>query len=161
YDWVLDLDIRGFFDSIDHELLMRAVRRHTTCQWVLLYVLRWLQAPAKLADGTLVERTRGTPQGGVISPLLANLFLHYAFDKWMEREYRNVRFERYADDIICHCSSRRQAEYLKDAISQRFATCHLELHPEKTKIVYCKMERRGEVHETVRFDFLGYTFRPR
>jgi group II intron reverse transcriptase/maturase len=161
HDWVLDLDIKGFFDSIDHELLMRAVRRHTSCQWVHLYILRWLRAPAALKDGTLEERTKGTPQGGVISPLLANLYLHYAFDHWMEREFRGIPFERYADDIICHCRSESQAAYLRDAIKRRFANCHLELHPQKTKVVYCKKEKRDQVYATVCFDFLGYAFRPR
>jgi RNA-directed DNA polymerase len=140
---------------------MRAVRRHATCPWVLLYILRWLRAPAKLADGSLIERTAGTPQGGVVSPLLANLFLHYAFDLWMSREFPDVPFERYADDVICHCRSEAQAKHLKDAIERRFATCHLELHPQKTKIVYCKAGNRQGTYPVVQFDFLGYSFQPR
>ena len=112
-DWVLDLDIKGFFDNLDHALLMRAVRKHTDCRWIILYIARWLKAPAQLPDGTLVAREQGTPQGGVISPLLANLFLHYAFDVWMQRHYPIIPFERYADDIIVHCKSERQALWLK------------------------------------------------
>ena len=142
YDWVLDLDIKAFFETLEHKLLMRAVRRHTTCPWVLLYIQRWLQAPTKLADNSLIERTSGTPQGGVVSPILANLYLHYAFDLWMGREFPTIPFERYADDVICHCSSEAQATQLKDAIQQRFATCSLTLHPQKTKIAYCKDDRR-------------------
>jgi group II intron reverse transcriptase/maturase len=161
YNWVLDLDVRAYFESIDHELLMRAVRRHTTCPWVLLYIQRWLRAPAKLADGSLVARTTGTPQGGVVSPVLANLFLHYAFDVWMLRNFPDIPFERYADDVICHCRSEAQAKYLHGEIERRFATCHLELHPQKTKIVYCKAENRPGTHPVVQFDFLGYSFRPR
>jgi RNA-directed DNA polymerase len=161
YDWVLDLDIRGFFDNIDHDLMMRAVRKHTDCRWVLLYIERWLQAPAQLEDGTLVERDQGTPQGGVISPLLANLFLHYAFDEWMKRNYGSVPFERYADDIIVHCRSEKQARFMKAMIERRLLDCKLELHPEKTKIVYCKDDNRRGNHPNQKFDFLGYTFRPR
>jgi group II intron reverse transcriptase/maturase len=136
YDWVLDLDIKGFFDSIDHCLLMRAVRKHTDCKWVLLYIERWLKAPVQLADGGLIHRGKGTPQGGVISPLLANLFLHYAFDKWIQRHYPRIPFERYADDGICHCRSKAEAEGLRVAIERRFAECGLELNLQKTKIVY-------------------------
>jgi len=161
YDWVLDLDIKGFFEAIDHELLMRAVRKHTTCSWVLLYISRWLRVPAQLTDGSHIERTQGTPQGGVISPLLANLYLHYCFDLWMKREFRAIPFERYADDVICHCGSEAQAIQLKRAIDERFSACHLELHPQKTKIVYCKDDRRKEEFPIVQFSFLGYAFRPR
>jgi len=142
YDWVLDLDIKGFFDNIDHDLLMRALRKHTDCRWILLYVKRWLEAPVQLPDGSLQERDKGTPQGSVISPLLANLFLHYAFDLWMQRRCPSVPFERYADDVICHCKSRSQAEGLLDAISKRMTECKLELNHTKTKIVYCKDNRR-------------------
>lgn len=160
-DWVLDLDIKGFFDNIDHELLMRAVRRHTDCKWVLLYIERWLKAPVSMPDGVLLKREKGTPQGAVISPLLANIFLHYAFDRWMQENYPGIRFERYADDVICHCTSERQVRELKQALEARFAACKLELHPQKTKIAYCKdAKRRGDYPEW-RFDFLGYTFRPR
>jgi RNA-directed DNA polymerase len=161
YDWVLDLDIKSFFETLDHELLMRAVRRHTTCPWVLLYIQRWLKAPTKLADGSLIERTAGTPQGGVVSPILANLYLHYAFDLWMGREFPNIPFERYADDVICHCGNEAQAVRLKDSIERRFATCYLTLHPQKTKIAYCKDDNRHGTYPLMQFDFLGYTFRPR
>ena len=161
YDWVLDLDVRGFFDNIDWELLMKAVRKHAQEPWVILYIERWLKAPAQEADGTLVERTRGTPQGGVISPLLANLFLHYAFDQWMARQYPQLPFERYADDAIVHCRTRGEAEEVWKAVAERFEQCRLELHPEKTKIVYCKDENRRGTDPNRKFDFLGYTFRPR
>ncbi len=161
YDWVLDLDLKGFFDSIDHGLLMRAVRKHTDCKWVLLYIERWLKAPVQSGDGSLIHRDKGTPQGGVISPLLANLFLHYAFDTWMQRQYPQILFERYADDGICHCRSKTEAEGLQVAIERRFAECRLELNLQKTKIVYCKdSNRRGDYPEQ-KFDFLGYAFRPR
>lgn len=160
-DWVLDLDIKAFFDSIDHELLLTALRKHTNCRWVLLYVARWLRAPAQQEDGSLVPRTAGTPQGGVVSPLLANLFLHYAFDKWMDREHPCIPFERYADDIICHCRTQAEARALREALEKRFAACRLALHPGKTKIVYCKDTNRGGDYPVVAFDFLGYTFRPR
>ena len=161
YNWVLDLDIKGFFDNIDHELLMRAVRKHTTCRWVVLYIERWLTALVRLADGQMLQRDKGVPQGGVISPLLANLFLHYAFDEWMEREFPIVPFERYADDVICHCVSEKQAKYLLGRIKRRLAECRLELHPEKTKIVYCKDANRPGSYPNEKFDFLGFTFRPR
>jgi RNA-directed DNA polymerase len=161
YDWVVDLDLRGYFDSIDHTLLMKAVRHHTQESWVLLYIERWLKAPVQLPDGTVQKRTKGTPQGGVISPLLANLFLHYAFDMWMQRNYPHIPFERYADDGICHCRTRGQAEHLLAALRKRFAECGLELHPEKTRIVYCKDDDRKGAHPVTSFDFLGYTFRPR
>jgi RNA-directed DNA polymerase len=161
YDWVVDLDIKGFFDNIDTELLMRAVRHHTQEKWVLLYIERWLRAPVQMCNGTLQERARGTPQGGVVSPLLANLFLHYAFDAWMRRHYAHIPFERYADDGLCHCCSREQAEHLKAALERRFAECGLELHPKKTRIVYCKDDDRRQAYPDTAFDFLGYTFRPR
>jgi len=161
YDWVLDLDIKGFFDNIDHDLLMRAVRKHTDCRWILLYVKRWLEAPVQLPDGSLQKRDKGTPQGSVISPLLANLFLHYAFDLWMQRRCPSVPFERYADDVICHCKSKSQAEWLLDAISKRLAECKLELNHTKTKIVYCKDNRRKGEYPSVKFDFLGYSYQPR
>jgi len=160
-DWVLDLDIKAFFDTIDHSLLMRAVRQHTTNRWEVLYIERWLTAPVQMPDGTIVERTRGTPQGGVISPLLANLFLHYAFDLWMTRQFPDIQFERYADDVICHCASEEQATTLQAALAERFAECGLTLHPEKTKIVYCKDSERTGDYPHQKFDFLGYTFRPR
>jgi RNA-directed DNA polymerase len=161
YNWVVDLDIKGFFDNIDHELLMRAVRKHTDSKWLLLYIERWLKAPLQVADGTFVSREKGSPQGSVISPLLANLFLHYAFDEWMRRNHENIPFERYADDIVVHCSSERQAKWIKKAIEERLKQCRLELHPEKTKIVYCKDTVRKGNYPNEKFDFLGYTFRPR
>jgi RNA-directed DNA polymerase len=160
-DWVLDLDIKGFFDNLDHELMMRAVRTHTEESWVLLYIERWLNAPIALQDGTQQVPEKGTPQGGVASPLLANLFLHYAFDKWMEREYPGIPFERYADDAVCHCESQAQAVALKHALEARMNEVGLELHPEKTRIVYCQDDDRREDYPHIAFDFLGYTFRPR
>jgi len=160
-DWVLDLDIKGFFDNLDHALLIRAVRKHTECRWIILYIERWLKAPAQLSDGTLMAREQGTPQGGVISPLLANLFLHYAFDVWMHRNYPTIPFERYADDIIVHSKSERQALWLKTIVARRLAQCKLELHPEKTKIAYCKDSDRTGSYPNVSFDFLGFGFRPR
>ncbi len=160
-NWVIDLDIKGFFDNLDHDLVMRAVRHHTTLPWIILYVERWLKAPAQMPEGTLVERIKGTPQGGVISPLLANLFMHYAFDAWMTRTYPSVQFARYADDVIVNAGSREQAEELLAAIRERLRECHLELHPEKTKLVYCKDDDRPEDHDHTTFDFLGYTFQPR
>jgi len=153
--------VRAFFDSIDWELLLKAVRRHTDCPWVLLYVERWLKAPVQMEDGGVVQRTAGTPQGGVVSPLLANLFLHYAFDMWMTRNYPRVPFERYADDAICHCRSVEEARALWSALADRLAVCKLVLHPAKTKIVYCKdVNRRGDF-PIISFDFLGFQFRVR
>jgi RNA-directed DNA polymerase len=161
YDWVIDLDLKSFFDTIDHDLVMRVVSRHTDQRWVLLYVQRWLIAPLQKEDGTRVQRDRGTPQGSAISPLLANLFLHYAFDTWLAREHPYVAFERFADDSVVHCKSRAQAQYVLNAISHRMAQVGLELHPDKTRIVYCKDADRKGSHEHERFTFLGYTFRPR
>jgi group II intron reverse transcriptase/maturase len=161
HPWVLDLDIKAFFDSIETDLLMRAVRTHTSCGWVLLYIERWLKAPVQMPDGSVVVRERGTPQGGVVSPLLANLFLHYAFDVWMRRHHPDIPFERYADDAICHCDSEEQATALRQSLERRFAECGLTLHPEKTKIVYCRDDDRRQDYPSHKFDFLGYTFRPR
>lgn len=161
YDWVIDLDIKAFFDSLDWDLVERAVAHHTELPWVRLYIARWLRAPVQRPDGTVEQRTKGTPQGGVVSPLLANLFLHYAFDLWMQRNYPSLPFERYADDAIVHCGSERQAKEVLSAIRDRFQECGLELHPTKTKIVYCQdSDRRGK-YEHIAFDFLGYTFQPR
>jgi len=160
-DWVIDLDIKAFFDSMPHDLVERAVAHHTDLSWVRMYIARWLRAPVQRPDGTLEERTKGTPQGGVISPLLANLFLHYAFDLWMQRSFPRIRFERYADDAIVHCRSERQACEVLEAIRGRFAQCGLELHPTKTRIVYCKDDDRPGKFEHIKFDFLGYTFQPR
>jgi len=161
YDWVLDIDIRGFFDNIPHDLMMKAVRKHAKEKWVELYIERWLKAPAQDEDGNISNREKGTPQGGVISPLLANLFLHYAFDRWMEEHHPEAPFERYADDIIVHGRSLEQMQKLKERIAQRLAECGLELHPEKTKIVYCKDGKRRRSHEHEKFTFLSYEFRPR
>ena len=161
YDWVIEFDIKGLFDNIDHALLMRAVRKHCRIPWVLLYIERWLTAPMKMADGTRVERARGTPQGGVVSPLLANLFLHYAFDRWMSEYLGSVRFCRYADDGVIHCKSQAQAEYVLRRVAERFRACGLELHPGKTRIVYCRDINRPAAYPVVQFTFLGYTFRPR
>ena len=161
YDWVVEFDIRGLFDNIDHELLMRAVRKHCKVPWVLLYVERWLKAPMLSADGDLVARIRGTPQGGVVSPCLANLFLHYAFDAWMGREMPKVPFCRYADDGLLHCRTQKQAEFVLKRITERFKECGLEIHPDKTKIVYCKDVNRQDEFKQVSFDFLGFSFRPR
>jgi group II intron reverse transcriptase/maturase len=160
HSWVIDLDIKGFFDNLDHGLVMKAVQMHTEEKWVLMYIERWLKAPIKHVDGTLEYPTKGSPQGGVISPLLANLYLHYTFDQWMDINCKGIGFERYADDIIVHCTSKRQAEFLLNKIRERFLECRLELHPEKTKIVYCKNSNRKENHEHVSFDFLGLTFKP-
>jgi RNA-directed DNA polymerase len=161
YDWVVDVDIKGFFDNIDHSLMMHAVRRHTDCKWVLLYIERWLKAPVQTEDGTVIARDRGTPQGGVISPLLANIFLHHVFDQWMSREFPDNPFERYADDIVIHCSSLAEATRVKGEVEARLRRCKLEAHPDKTRIVYCRDDNRREDHEAIEFNFLGYTFRPR
>jgi RNA-directed DNA polymerase len=160
-DWVIDLDIRAFFDSIPHSLMLKAVSRHTDLRWVILCIERWLVAPLQREDGTLVQRDRGTPQGSAISPILANLFLHYAFDTWLTKEFPFVSFERYADDAVVHCKTKAQAQYVLRAIAERMAQVGLELHPDKTRIVYCKDDHRPLSHEHERFDFLGYTFRPR
>lgn len=160
-DWVIDLDIRAFFDSVDHDLLLKAVAHHTDERWVLLYIERWLKAPMQMPDGTLVARQKGTPQGSPISPVLANLFMHYAFDLWMVRNHQDCPFERYADDVIVHCDTEEQAQELLAAIAVRLGTVGLELHPGKTKVVFCTdANRPGEAQHTS-FDFLGYTFRGR
>lgn len=161
YDWVLEFDIKGLFDNIDHKLLMKAVRKHTDNPWVILYIKRWLTAPFQMPDGTVKERTKGTPQGGVISPVLANLFLHYAFDRWMDRNHPDKPFARYADDGVTHCRSKRQAEELHISLRERLLACGLELHSAKTRIIYCKDDDRKGNYPVTRFDFLGYTFRPR
>ncbi len=161
YNYVIDLDIRGFFDNLEHSLIMRAVKKHTNQEWILLYIERWLKAPVQAEDGTVISREIGTPQGSVISPLLANIFMHYAFDKWMQENLPFAPFERYADDAVVHCKSEKQAKEVLQAISKRLEKCKLELHPEKTKIVYCKDEQRKGSYINERFDFLGFTFRPR
>jgi RNA-directed DNA polymerase len=160
-DWVIDLDVQKFFDSVRHDLIVTAVQAHTDLPWVVLYVKRWLTAPLQLPDGTLQQRERGTPQGSAVSPVLANLFMHYAFDAWLAREYPTVQFERYADDVVVHCVSHNQAVRLVAAIADRMADVGLRLHPDKTKIVYCKDRLRKLTHEHTSFTFLGYTFRAR
>ena len=160
-DWVIDLDIKGFFDNIDHNKLMLAVEKHVPENWARLYIKRWLEAPVfTVSSETIYKQGKGTPQGGVISPLLANLFLHYAFDKWIEKQGK-VPFTRYADDVIVHCKSKAHAEWLLKAIHQRMESVGLELHPKKTKIVYCRDHRRKGKYPNVKFDFLGYSFQPR
>src|ERR1700726_2780854 len=161
YDWVLEFDIKGLFDNIDHELLLRAVRKHVTCKWALLYIERWLTAPMVQEDGTKIERSQGTPQGGVVSPILSNLFLHYAFDLWVTRTHPGLPWCRYADDGLVHCRSELEAETLKVELQARLAECGLEMHPTKTQIVYCKDGKRQGRYPNVTFDFLGYQFRPR
>ncbi len=161
YFWVIDIDFQSFFDSLDHELVLKAVAAHTDERWILLYVERWLKASVQREDGTVVARDRGTPQGSVISPVLANIFLHYAFDMWMAREFPAIPFERYADDVVAHCKSESQAQFVLDRIKKRMRSLNVELNLDKTKIVYCKDSHRFGSHEHERFDFLGYTFRPR
>jgi group II intron reverse transcriptase/maturase len=159
--WVVDLDVKAFFDSVPWDLMLKAVERHTDSKWVMLYVERWLKAPMLMPDGTLKARTKGTPQGGPVSPLLANLFLHYGFDMWMSREFPAVTFERFADDAVIHCVTERQARQVREAIGGRLADIGLELHPGKTKLVYCKDSRRRQEFDQVTFTFCGYEFRPR
>lgn len=160
-DWVVEYDIKGLFDNISHELLMKAVKKHTDNKWVILYIERWLTAPLQLPDGRLQERTRGVPQGGVISPVLSNLFLHYVFDVWMKRNYRTHLWSRYADDAVIHCKTEQQAQQILTELEHRYKECGLELHPDKTKIIYCKDSRRKRNYPNTKFDFLGYTFRCR
>jgi group II intron reverse transcriptase/maturase len=159
YDYVLELDIKGLFDNIDHSLLMKAVEKHVDEKWIKLYVKRWLVAPFETKTGDVIERKAGTPQGGVISPVLANLFSHYAFDVWMQRNHPNYPFERYADDAIVHCRTLQEAEQIKRALETRMSEVKLELHPEKTKIAYCKDKDRKGDYPITEFDFLGYTFK--
>lgn len=161
YNWILDLDIEKFFDTLDRGLLMKALKKHTDCKWILLYVERWLQAPIQTSKGEIINRERGTAQGSVISPLLSNLYLHYAFDDWMKRNFPTIPFERYADDAIAHCKTEKEVMILLEAIKSRFAECGLKLNETKTRIVYCKDDDRKEAHPNDSFNFLGYTFRPR
>jgi RNA-directed DNA polymerase len=160
-DWVLDLDVQKFFDSVDHDLMVKAVEANTDQKWVVLYVKRWLKAPIQMADGRLDERDRGTPQGSAVSPVLANLFMHYAFDSWLEREFPTVEFERFADDAVVHCVTERQAREVWAALAERMESVGLRLHPDKTKLVYCKDRKRRLDHEHTSFTFLGFTFRAR
>lgn len=161
YDWVLEFDIKGLFDNIDHEFLMKAVKKHTNNPWVILYIERWLKAPIQRQDGILIERTCGVPQGGVISPILSNVFLHYAFDVWMSRHHPTVPWCRYADDGAIHCKTETEAYHIRDRLEQRLSECKLELHPEKTRIIYCKDQNRKEKYPNTKFTFLGYEFRRR
>ena len=160
-DWVLEFDIKGLFDNIDHELMLKAVRQHVSEPWILLYLERWLKAPLQNADGSLTQRTKGTPQGGIVSPVLSNLFLHYVFDSWMTRKLPKSPWCRYADDGLVHCKTKQEAENILSLLRARFIACGLELHPTKTKIVYCKDQNRKGNHEENKFDFLGFTFRRR
>jgi RNA-directed DNA polymerase len=161
--WVIDLDVAKFFDSVDHGLMVKAVQANITPEqnWVMLYVKRWLIAPIRMPDGRLVDRDRGTPQGSAVSPVLANLFMHYAFDSWLERQFPTVEFERFADDAVVHCVTERQAHQVRDALAQRLHQVGLQLHPDKTKIVYCRDRRRRLAHASTSFTFLGYTFTAR
>lgn len=161
YPWVLDCDIAGFFDNVRHDLIVKAVEANTSLNWAVLYVKRWLKAPVQHEDGTLEQRDRGTPQGSAISPLLANLFLHYTFDRWMSREFPGVPFERYCDDIVVHCVSEKQTRYVEKRIAARLGEVGLRLHPEKTKVVYCPQDGRNDPYGLTAFTFLGYTFRKR
>ena len=159
YDYVIELDVKGLFDNIDHELLMKVVHRHVKESWICMYIERWLKTPFVLKNGEIIERKAGTPQGGVISPVLANMFLHYVFDMWMKRNFPQAPFERYADDGVVHCTTKEEAVFIKECLTKRFAECRLELHPTKTRIVYCKDKDRTEDEDLTEFDFLGYTFK--
>ena len=161
YDWIVEFDVKGLFDNIRHDLLLKALRKHCRIEWVLLYVQRWLQAPLETSDGIQDKRSCGTPQGGVVSPILANLFLHYTFDVWVRKTLLGVPFCRYADDGLLHCKSERQAKYVMKMLTERLQNCGLDIHPEKSRIVYCKDKNRGGDYSGITFDFLGYTFRPR
>ena len=161
FDWLIEFDIKQLFDNMDHELLMKAVRKHTDCKWLILYIERWIKVPFHMPDGSLAERTAGVCQGGPISPILANLFMHYAFDKWMEKQRPNNPWARYADDGLIHCKTKAEAEQVLELLNKRMTECKLELHPEKTRIVYCKDSNRKGEYEHTSFDFLGYTFRTR
>lgn len=161
YDWLVEFDVRGLFDNLDHELLMKAVKKHTENPWVILYIERWIKAPLQMSDGTCQARTRGVPQGGVISPVLSNLFLHYAFDVWVSKHYPKIPWCRYADDGILHCRTEAEAQEIRTQLEKRFRECQLELHPEKTKIIYCKDENRRRKYPNTQFKFLGYDFRCR
>ena len=143
YDWLLEFDIKGLFDNIPHDLLLKAVEKHTQEKWIILYIKRWLIAPIVMPDGSTIQRNKGTPQGGVISPVLSNLFLHYVFDKWMQHNHPETPWCRYADDGLVHCKTEEQALAMLNQLAQRFNQCGLELHPDKTKVVYCKDKNRS------------------
>jgi RNA-directed DNA polymerase len=161
YTWVIDVDIKGFFDNISHQIMLALLQQHTAEKWLLLYAERWLKAGVQQKDESIITREKGTPQGGVISPLFANLYLHHGFDKWMDEENPQNPFERYADDIVIHCSSKEEAEQLLEKLKGRMQQYELELHPDKTKIVYCKNYLRNEKHDNNSFTFLSYSFEPR
>lgn len=161
YDWVVEFDIKGAFDNLDHDLLMKAVRTRIRDQWVLLYMERWLKAPFETADGVAVPREKGTPQGSVVGPMLLNLFMHFAFDRWMQKTHPQCPFARYADDAVVHCRSQAEAERLLVEISKRLECCRLTMHPDKSKVVYCKDSNRQQVYPRIQFTFLGFTFKPR
>ena len=161
YNWVIDLDIKGFFNNLDHDLLKLALQKHNPERWEMLYIERWLKAPVQQPDGREIGRIKGTPQGGVISPLLANLYLHYSMDEWFRINYPNAPFARYADDSVVHCRTEKEAKEILESLKERLLQCGLELHPEKTKIVYCKDDDRRGNYPLTKFDFLGYTFRSR
>jgi RNA-directed DNA polymerase len=161
YDWLLEFDIRAAFDSIDHSLLLKALKKHTDCPWILLYVERWLTVPFQYSDGRVEPRTAGLPQGGVLSPLLMNLFLHYTLDHWLQTHYPQHPFARYADDAVVHCKTEHEAHALRAALTIRLAACKLTLHPEKTRVIYCRDANRTERRPQDHFEFLGYQFRPR
>lgn len=161
YSWLVEYDIRGLFDNLDHELLMKAVKKHTDNKWIMLYIERWLKTPMLLPNGSLQEKTKGVMQGGVISPVLSNLFLHYVFDAWMRKNHPTIPWCRYADDGLAHCRTKTEAEYMLEKLQQRFTECGLEMHPGKTKIVYCKDGKRKGYHQNTKFKFLGYEFRRR
>jgi group II intron reverse transcriptase/maturase len=162
YRWVIDMDISKFFDKMSHDLLMKAIDKHVTEKWVKMYIERWLIAPIGKKNGEQIQKKgEGTPQGGVISPLLSNLFLHYAFDKWFIKTYPKLSFVRYADDIVVHCDNQDEAQEVQESIKRRLKECKLQLNEEKTHIVYCKSARRKAMFKTVKFDFLGFSFQPR
>ena len=161
FDWVVEFDIKSAFDQIDHGRLLKAVRSHIKEGWILLYLERWLTAPFEIRDGVRLPRERGTPQGGVVSPIMMNLFMHYTFDLWMKRTNPTCPFARYADDAVVHCRTRKQAEEVMQLIALRLAECGLTMHPEKSKVVYCKDSNRTASYPHVTFTFLGFTFRPR
>ncbi|MFM9027942.1 MAG: reverse transcriptase domain-containing protein [Bacteroidota bacterium] len=157
HDFAIDLHIQSYFDTIDHDLMMKALSHFCKDKWVLMYVSRWLRADI-MKEGNRTARRRGTPQGGVISPLLSNLFLHVVFDGWMRKHHPEKPFERYADDIIVHCKTERQAQFMLARIRERLSACGLRVHPAKTRIV--NLRGRSEQRYPRKYDFLGFTLRP-